>query len=154
MDNVVADALSRLSPSGDYEIRAELLQLELLKLDTRIQVDWFADSKNHKHDRYYGIKEARNTLSMTVSWKNLVCLMHPPLPLMLRCLSKVRLNHALAVVIPPFWPGMVWSVQFRALTVKRFSLGRSEDLLCMSPRMRECGAKLSLERMSAVLVQG
>jgi hypothetical protein len=83
-DNKIADALSRLAKSGDYEIRQEVLEEALDHLQIRPTVDIFSNRRNRKCRRFYSLVPdpwALGQDGLTASWENEVPLLHPPIPL-------------------------------------------------------------------------
>ena len=157
VENVVADSLSRLSPSGDYGLKPGVLDGVLRQLGVAIEVDWFANKRNKQHQRYCSLSKDPHALAqdaLAQNWSRMLGLLHPPLPLLPRCLAKVREEKATAVVILPTWRGMLWSSTLQAMTVKKMVIGWSEEVLVMGPRMRKNGSKLPPGKIQAVLVQG
>ena len=157
VENVIADSLSRLSPSGDYGLRPGVLASVLQRLETGIEVDWFANSSNKQHPLYCSLSKDRHALAQDAlmqTWSSRRGLVHPPLPLLVRCLVKIKQERAAAVIIVPDWQGMLWSSTLQAMTVRSVTVGNAEDVLQMGPKMRRNGAKLPPGRLVAVLVQG
>jgi hypothetical protein len=142
--NVTADSLSRLSASGDYSLRPGVLDRIQTALGVSAEVDLFASNHN-RQCRLYATAEttkqqdtdviARN--AWTIPWSNWTALIHPPIPLIIRCLTKIRLERATAIVITPHWRGASWTHAMKQLTVKGpIVLGKSQDLLQPGPGMQ------------------
>jgi hypothetical protein len=158
-DNKTADALSRLAKSGDYSLRDGVLAKAEAELGEAAEIDLFARSANRQKDVYCTLEKdgralARNAL--TIHW-NLGCtvLIHPPIPMITRSLLKIRKDRARAVLVIPYWRGMIWQALLNTLTVKGpVMLGRCEDVLQMGPGMRQQRASLPPGVCAAWLVQG
>ncbi|KAA6367029.1 MAG: putative reverse transcriptase, partial [Streblomastix strix] len=71
-DNKEADSLSRLSTSGDYGIRKEVLDEALQELAMQPTVDYFANRRNRKCRRFYSLiwdPWAQGQDGMKANWK-------------------------------------------------------------------------------------
>jgi hypothetical protein len=165
VQNLLPDALSRLSPSGDYSLRAGILDKALKKLGVQIDIDWFANRKNRQHERYCTLaidkhaavlqpngRPARD--AMAQNWSALLGLLHPPIPMFVRCLRKVRAEHATAVLIAPDWRGQVWTPMLRLMTMKAVTLGTAAATLQMGAEMRKKGGSLPPGKIAAYLISG
>ncbi|KAA6356094.1 MAG: hypothetical protein EZS28_048378, partial [Streblomastix strix] len=79
---------------------------------------------------------ARDGLS--ISWENQTPLLHPPIPLLLRTIRKVKEDHVrTAVIIAPKWPGQYWYTELLEITVQMIRLGQSEQVLIPGYRMKK-----------------
>jgi hypothetical protein len=158
LENVLPDALSRLSPSGDYSLRPGVLQAALGKLGVKIEIDWFANRKNRQHDLYCTLEKDNMAVgrdALRQSWTTRLGLLHPPIPLLIRCLEKVCREHATAVLVLPAWRGQLWTPLLRSLmTGQMVTLGKADRVLQMGPKMQKKGAKLPPGTMMAVLIHG
>jgi hypothetical protein len=108
VNNNEADALSRLSRSGDYSIKNQLLHNQLKEWHIEVTVDAFANRKNRKTKRFFSINkdvwaEARDGLNQ--NWAKEIALIHPPIPILGRALNKIAEEEAISVVICPIWKG-------------------------------------------------
>jgi ribonuclease HI len=158
VDNILPDALSRLSPSGDYSLRQGVLQRALELLGAEIQIDWFACRRNRQHEQYCTLQNDRKAAgrdALQQDWSTKQGLMHPPIPLLTRCLEKVSREHASAVLVLPAWRGQLWTPMLQKLRVgPAVILGAAEKILQMGPKMLKKGAKLPPGKMMAVMIQG
>jgi hypothetical protein len=82
--NQVADSLSRLAMSGDYQIRREILVDALQQLKMRPSVDVFANRRNRQCKRFYSLMPDSWSIGqdgLSKSWIGEIPLLHPPIPL-------------------------------------------------------------------------
>jgi hypothetical protein len=122
------------------------------------EVDLFATAKNRKKERYCTVEKNKKAMArnaMTIAWTGFTALVHPPIPMIVRCLVKIQKDKTRAIVIAPFWRGMIWSTLLQELTVRGpVVLGDSEELLELGPGMRKTGASVPPGKLAAWLVQG
>jgi hypothetical protein len=114
VDNSKADSLSRLSRAGDYSLKMEVYLFLLRSLDVQISCDLFASKTNRKHRQYCTLSltdsGAMARDAFTIPWNSLTLpLVHPPIPLLLRTLKKIRTEEIRAVVVAPVWLGQPWT---------------------------------------------
>jgi hypothetical protein len=160
--NVTADSLSRLSVSGDYSLRPGLLAQIETALDVSVEVDLFATKRNRQCRRYATAEtvdpeddEVLARDAMSIPWTSWTALIHPPIPMITRCLTKVRLDRATAVLVIPHWRGAPWKHMLKQLTVRGpIILGMAEELLQAGPGMQTQNASLPPGLLSCVLVNG
>jgi hypothetical protein len=159
--NRLADSLSRLSRSGDYTLKAEILERAEKELGVEAEVDLFARRANRKKERYCTLDEhddkaeAIDAMDMD-TWSGFVSLVHPPIPMLTAVLAKLNRSKATAIVICPNWNGCVWSPMLRKMMVtgKKVILGKSSEVLVMGARMKKTQAALPPGMLAAYLVQG
>lgn len=133
MYNQTADALSRISHSGDYAIESSILLSALGQLRVRPTVDLFASEQNHQLPTYC----APNNISggaiaedaFAIPWRGHLPLIHPPISMIQRCLSRIRLESLTAVIIAPIWKGAIWMTDLEEMTQRSLLLGNSEEVL-------------------------
>jgi ribonuclease HI len=157
VDNVIADKLSRLARSGDYQIRTETLENGLRQLGTTVQVDLFATRDNRKSRDFVSINNdplARGRNAFSMAWRGFLPLIHPPIPLILRCLRKVAEEKVRGVMIVPHWQGQPWNQMLRAMTVKAVILGKAKEILIPGRYMTNSGQQLPPGMMIICLVDG
>ncbi|KAA6395724.1 MAG: hypothetical protein EZS28_008745, partial [Streblomastix strix] len=139
--NKEPDSLSRLDRSGDYAINKDILHTALMKLKVEITMDAFATRINRQHKKFCSvIKDIRAMArdGLSVSWENQTQLFHPPIPLLLRTIRKVKEDHfRTAVIIAPKWPGQYWYTELLEITVQMIRLGWSEQVLIPGYRMKK-----------------
>jgi ribonuclease HI len=158
VDNVLPDALSRLSASGDYSLRPGVLERALESLEVKSDIDWFANWKNRQHKRYCTLETDSNAVgrdAMQQDWLTKLGLLHPPIPMLVRCLEKVRREQARAVLVLPAWYGQLWTPLLQEMSEKpAVALGAAETVLQIGPKMRKKGGQLPPLAMMAVLING
>ena len=157
-DNKTADALSRLCPGGRYHLKEGVVAAIEQALGVVAEVDLFADRRNTQKQRYWTLEsdskaEGRNAWDMP-TWKSSVCLIHPPIPLIVRALVRVRDDKATAILIAPAWWGMPWTNLLKTMMVKSYLIGKSQEVLIMEKAMLRSGSALPLGNPAAYLVQG
>jgi hypothetical protein len=160
--NVTADALSRLSRSGDYSLRPGLLAKIEALFGVRVEVDLFATRRNRQCTRYATAENtdaddldviARN--AMSIPWAGWVALIHPPIPMLPQCLAKIRTNGTTAILVAPRWRGAPWMHSLRPLLVTRpIVLGPATEVLVPGPGMAEQNASLPPGDVWACLLKG
>jgi hypothetical protein len=155
--NIAADSLSRLAHSGDYSLDQKRFDQGLRHLEVQVDIDLFADKRNRKHDRYVTLRKdggahARDAFFM--EWGPFFPLIHPPIPLLLRCLRKVREEKVKGVVILPTWQGQVWSAMLNEMTVKQVDLGEAAKILTPGTSMKCNGTLLPPGNLLMCLVDG
>ncbi|KAA6357002.1 MAG: hypothetical protein EZS28_047471, partial [Streblomastix strix] len=125
--NKEPDSLSRLDRSGDYAINKDILHTALMKLKVVITMDAFATRINRQHRKFCSVTKdiwAMARDGLTISWENQIPLLHPPIPLLLRTIRKVKEDQVrTAVIIAPKWPGQYWYTELLEITVQMIRLG-------------------------------
>jgi ribonuclease HI len=157
LENGIADRLSRLALSGDYQIRQEVFCKGLQELDVRVSVDLFATHKNRQTNKFVSIDNDRQAIgrdAFSMAWGNFFPLIHPPIPLILRCLRKVVEERVRGVVVVPNWLGQPWGHLLQMITEKRVNLGITQDVLIAGDHMTTCGQQLPPGTMIMCLVNG
>jgi ribonuclease HI len=159
VENTKADSLSRLNRAGDYQLIQTILNKALCTLDITISCDLFASRSNKKHQNYCSLSlmdsSSLSRDAFLLEWSHMgIPLVHPPIPLLLKCLRKIFHEKAQAVVIAPLWAGQVWSPMLHSMTQRMTVLGSSQ--LCLRPgfKMRKCQDHLPPGMMAAYLVNG
>ena len=109
--NTRADKLSRnFSKSTEWMLNPAVFQA-LVKLWDIPDIDLFASRTNHQVKNYvswFPDPYALNVDSFSVDWKYNLHYIFPPFSLMARCLQKIKLDGADALVIAPLWPTQIW----------------------------------------------
>jgi hypothetical protein len=80
--------------------------------------------------------------AMSIPWNTGLPFLHPPVPLVARCLRKILEENIPALIVLPHWKGQSWSVLLRKMTSKQMILGKAEDVLRPGKQMTEKGDKL------------
>jgi ribonuclease HI len=157
--NTDADSLSRLSRAGDYSLAEGMLQRIIKELGTAIDCDLFANHKNKQHKRYATLsltdRKAFVRDAFTIPWTSLgVPLIHPPVPLIQRCLNKIKQEKTTVIMITPLWLGQWWSTALQTMTIRSTVLGESQIVLKKGSLMVKFGDKLPPGQIVARLVRG
>jgi hypothetical protein len=90
--------------------------------------------------------------ALAISWKGRMPYLHPPIPLIGRCLRKVLNEEVGALMVLPDWRGQSWSVLLNKMSQQSLCLGRSENILIPGHQMIEKGDKLPPGRLIAHLL--
>jgi hypothetical protein len=154
-NNGVADSLSRLSRSGDYSLNAGLFQQMCDTLDVRPDVDLFATSNNKQLPVFISPNDGDNTPSqdaLAVNWSGSIGFIHPPIPLLGKCLRKILQENAAAVIVLPNWKGQSWNTLLGRMSKKMMILGKSEEVLTKGRIMIRKGDKLPPGYLAAHLL--
>jgi hypothetical protein len=157
VENGVADSLSRLSRSGDYSLDLHVYRKGIQILGVTPQVDLFANRQNHKCPRYVTVEkdaEAHARNAFALEWRGCCVLIHPPIPLILRCVRKVIQDQTLAVMVVPAWVGQPWSTLLSQIALRQVDLGQAKDILQPGPWMQQTGLQLPPGTLRMCLVQG
>jgi hypothetical protein len=153
--NGIADSLSRLSRSGDYKLKMEVFHTMCQDLQVNPTIDLFATQRNATLPQFLSPLwrdqgKARDALS--VPWGMGLPYLHPPIPLIPRCLRKVLHENVPALLVLPDWKGQSWSTLLSRMTHKFVFLGKSEDVLVAGNHMQQMGDKLPPGNMIAHLL--
>jgi hypothetical protein len=133
INNCVADALSRISASGTYSLRREVLQKLLKEWTLQIDVDLFAAAWNAQCPLFCSLKPDRAAFARnawTVRWADFrLPLLHPPINQIPKTLARLVEEKMRAILIVPDWQQQVWSNQAREITTMAKVLGPAEQVL-------------------------
>jgi hypothetical protein len=143
--NGVADSLSRLSRSGDYSLKPGIFGSICKNLHVDPDVDVFATSKNTQLPMYISplhTDDAPVRDALSVPWDEMLPLVHPPIPLIGKCLRKILTENATAVLVLPHWKGQSWSTLLGKMSRLEFVIGKSEEVLKPGRIMIRKGDKL------------
>jgi hypothetical protein len=153
--NTVADSLSRLSRSGDYSLIQGKYQEMCVTLGVTPTIDLFATAENAKLAQFISPRVMDQTKvrdALSIPWTQGLPFLHPPVPLVARCLRKILEENVPAVIVLPHWRGQSWSVLLQRMTAKQMILGRSDDVLLPGKQMTEKGDKIPPGYLSAHLL--
>jgi ribonuclease HI len=155
--NTAADSLSRLARSGDYSLDQKIFNQGLKHLKAGVNIDLFASKTNKKCRAYVTLQNdakasARDAFSM--EWGAFSPLIHPPIPLLLRCLRKVKEERVRGVMVAPAWCGQPWSHLLNELTIRQVNLGKASVILTPGPNMNQNGLLLPPGTIIMCLVDG
>lgn len=132
-ENVHADWESRhVLDSSDWKLEKRVFGT----LDQQfgpLSIDLFASRTNHQLPVYCSWRpdpSAWAVDALAVLWGKLNCYMFPPFSLIPRCLSKLRAEKALGLLVAPVWPNQVWYPQLlRALVDTPALLPSLKDII-------------------------
>jgi hypothetical protein len=145
VDSGVADSLSRLSRSGDYSLSQIAYDRGIRILRVIPQIDLFADNTNRKCVRYMTIGHhagAAGRDAFVQVWRGYYFFIHPPIPLILRCVRKVIQDGTQGVMVVPAWKGQPWGELLHRITLQQVDLGKSNEILHPGPHMTRAGTQL------------
>jgi hypothetical protein len=120
------------------------------------EINWFVNKINKQHKQYCTLandKGAAGRDALQQDWSKKLGLLHPPIPMIIRCLQKVKDEQASAVLIAPGWLGMLWTPLLQELTVNKVILGSAAQTLQMGTAMRRNGGQLPPGQMIAYLIR-
>jgi ribonuclease HI len=143
--NETADSLSRLSRSGDYSLREGKYQEMCARLRVYPEIDLFATAENTKLPLFVSPRTIDRTWvrdALSIPWKGLLPFLHPPVPLVSKCLRKILEENIAAVIVLPHWKGQSWSVLLNKMSVKEMVIVKSDEVLVPGRQMVEKGDKL------------
>jgi hypothetical protein len=105
-ENKMADSLSRLCPGGQYHLKAGALDRVEKALGIVTEIDLFANRRNTQKKTYWTLEkdnkaEGRNASNRS-TWKGKLCLVHPPIPLIVSALQRIATDKATAIVIASY----------------------------------------------------
>ncbi|KAA6382784.1 MAG: hypothetical protein EZS28_021690 [Streblomastix strix] len=104
LENSTADALSRLSWIGDYQINPILLNEELHQINFQPTLDAFAHKTNKQLKSYCSPQEDNKVIvrnAPNIPWTNELLLLHPPIGLIPKIIQKMIRDQVEAVLILP-----------------------------------------------------
>jgi ribonuclease HI len=157
VENGIADSLSRLALSGDYQLRQEIFCRGLQELNTNVEVDLFATRQNKKIRNFVSIDSDPQALArdaFSLEWKGFLPLIHPPIPVILRCLRKVVEERVKGVMVLPDWRGQPWNHLLQMVTIRHVNLGNTNQVLIQGAFMARSGQLLPPGTMIMCLVDG
>jgi hypothetical protein len=133
-DNSLADALSRMDRTGDYELKTEYYLLGTRSLEVRPTIDLFANSLNHKCPIFAALPGplatgATYVDARTAPWNEGLPYLFPPVQLVGEVIRTLLSYTAEAVLVYPEWPAQPWWSALRMGAIKTVELGKSEEVL-------------------------
>jgi hypothetical protein len=148
VENVTADALSRMDMAGDYELKVEFYRRGIRFLGVSPTLALIATSSNKKCQSFLALpgiraEGARALDALRYSWQGELAYVFPPVQLIPRVLQRIRLERLLQVVMVfPEWPSRPWWNFLQELVVAQVRLGESQTVLSPGPTMADNRAKL------------
>ena len=115
---MTADQLSRQRLSiNSWKLNPVVFHQIALRWGTP-NIDLFASDVDHQLPIFCSrtaSPQAFASDALSISWKNVSAYAFPPLGLIPRVLSKIRIDQARVLMIAPFWPSRVWFTSLLAL---------------------------------------
>jgi ribonuclease HI len=145
VSNAAADALSRLSRSGDYSLRSGIFDDICKNLNVFPDIDLFATKSNAQLPLFASPIIGDNapiTDALSVNWGDRMLFLHPPIPLIGRCLRKIASENSECVLVLPHWKGQSWNILLNKMSKSMCVIGKSEDVLQPGSLMTKKGDKL------------
>jgi ribonuclease HI len=152
VQNVTADALSRLEGAGDYYLRKEVFQkgIQDLKMDSEtemdvVEIDMFATGRNARLMKYVSPSPEEGAVAsdaFSQNWKSQRVYAHPPILLIAKTILKVELEKVETVLVVPNWTSQAWWPRLERIATKAVRLGKSEEVLIEGEIMKKKGTKL------------
>ena len=120
--NVRADRLSRRNQviGTEWSLHHSVVQA-IWGLWGRPLIDLFATRENNKLPTFvspYPDEMAFATDALSLSWNGLWAYAYPPTPLLPRVLAKVRSETVELILVAPWWPKQVWSLDLLELSLE------------------------------------
>jgi hypothetical protein len=142
--NTETDKLSRVVRIGDYSLKQYFYLHGLRNLKVIPKLDLFANGEISKCTRFCALcpSQKNGTMfmgnAMHLIWlSNIVLLIHPPIPLILKALRKFEREGKEAVLIVPDWKGQIWTPLLKKLSVQKLVLRDAEVVLEKVPDMKK-----------------
>jgi hypothetical protein len=148
VENVTADALSRMDVAGDYELKLEFYQRGVHFLRINPSLDLFATANNNKCQTFLALPGRRATGARALdalrySWDGQTVYAFPPVQLIPKVLQRIRMERLQHVVMVfPEWPSRPWWNSLQELVVTQVRLGDAQMVLAPGPTMADNRAKL------------
>jgi hypothetical protein len=144
---MMADALSRLDPVGDYSLRKGVYQSVVQEWQLSPSIDLLADSSNFKCPRFIALPGPQATGAIAqdpfrYSWRGENPYVFPPVQIIPKVLQKLRAEVSRAVMFVPEWTSRPWWNLFRMHVLRWKRLGRSAEVLTKGPSIESQGLKL------------
>jgi hypothetical protein len=126
-ENVVADELSRQTDASDYAMELDVFMSLTEELEVSVGIDLFASSDNTKARRFYSWRPTNGALAtdaLVQSWRDEEDMYaFPPIVLIPKILSKLRLEGGRMLIITPAWGSATWMRELEKMTVRRREIG-------------------------------
>ncbi|KAA6381945.1 MAG: hypothetical protein EZS28_022526 [Streblomastix strix] len=154
--NKIADALSRLSRTGDYKLNEKIFQQTCLQINLNSIIDLFSQHFNNLLPRFMSTirkhgEIAIDTLNQTrmkeFPW------IHLPIPLLPAVLKKIREEQIDAMIIAPLRPGQIWYTELVNENAQSLMLGWSNEILEPGTSLIKKNLKLPPDKICQILAQ-
>ncbi|KAA6393117.1 MAG: putative Polyprotein P3 [Streblomastix strix] len=153
--NSIADRLSRLEKAGDYQLKKDVLNEALQKLQVSPTLDAFATRRNSLFPRFLSPTDdnrAIGTNGLKFPWGQKIVYAHPPIAIIGRCLQKIQSEKTTVVLILPDWQQW-WSSVVKEMEIKSIQLGQADQILKPGKSMKRNECKLPPGSLVAHLIQ-
>ena len=141
--NLLADGLSRgqQGPSGTEWILNRYVVQSVFRSIYTPQIDLFASKASHQLPEYCSRSrdpQAHAVDALSLDWTGMTAYAFPPIPMLLRVISKIAREGCRVILVAPFWPRQLW---FRPMV----------DLLAGLPKVLPDRADLLRDQHGAIL---
>ncbi|KAA6380789.1 MAG: putative Transposon Tf2-6 polyprotein [Streblomastix strix] len=139
LENSTADALSRLSWIGNYQINRILFNEALHQINFLPTLDAFAHKTNKQLKRYCSPQEDNKAIAINarnILWTNELLLLHSPIGLIPKAIQKMIRDQVVAELILPRWCLYKYRTMLPPIQ-NQVSLGLSEQVLIKGKTMKE-----------------
>ncbi|KAA6367671.1 MAG: hypothetical protein EZS28_036802 [Streblomastix strix] len=153
--NEVADALSRLTRSGDYELKEKIFRQTCLQMNFNPTIDLFSQHFNNLLPRFMSTIIGRGKIAIDAlnqTWKMELPWIHPPIPLLPAVLKKIREEQIEAMIIAPLQPGQIWYTELVNENARSHMLGWSNEIVEPATSLIKKNLKLSPEEICCFLM--
>ncbi|KAA6392773.1 MAG: putative Transposon Ty3-I Gag-Pol polyprotein [Streblomastix strix] len=154
--NSTIDSLSRLCRSGDYSLKIGIIQTISKTWNYMPKIDIFATQYIKLINNYATVY--LNDLGthfhnvFNYKWSKVKLYIHPPIPVKVRLLQKMKQDKTQGIQIAPFWPEQSWNTKLKNLTTRFLSIGQANKILEMGQRMKDKDQKLPPDNVGAFLL--
>ncbi|KAA6400190.1 MAG: hypothetical protein EZS28_004290 [Streblomastix strix] len=152
--NEIADALSKLSRAGDYNLKVKIFQQTCLQMNLNPIIDLFQQHFNNLLSRFMssikGFGQLVNDALNQAQKKGHPCI-HPPTPILQAILKKIREEQIEVMIIAPLWPGYIWYTELVNDNAQSLMLGWSNEILESEISLFKKNLKLHLSKICCSL---
>ncbi|KAA6400650.1 MAG: hypothetical protein EZS28_003828 [Streblomastix strix] len=128
----MADALSRLSRAGDYQLKEKIFRQTCLQMNLKPTTDLFSQHFNYLLPRFMSTIGGHREIAIDAlnqTWKKELSWIHPPIPLLPAVLKKIREEQIETMIIAPLWPGQIWYTELVNENARSLMLDWSNEFL-------------------------
>jgi hypothetical protein len=147
VNNVTADAFSRMDSVGDYALKTEIFNRATKFLETYPSIDAFASEYNHKCTRFLAFtarkgKGALGLDALRFSWLGETVYTFLPIQLIPRVLKKMWQEGCQTLLVVSEWSSRHWWNPMQSGVMAQVRLGNSETVLIPGSSMIEKGDRV------------
>jgi hypothetical protein len=125
---------------GDYSLKEEYFRRGVQALGVEPTVDVFANSTNHKCQRF--LEGAVALDGLRYAWAGELPYAFLPVQLIPRVLQKIRKERGAVVMVTPEWPSRPWLNLMVGAAEVMVRLGKAKEVLELGPSMAANRARL------------